>query len=141
MNILLIDDSKFVRSAIGKALAEKGYGISAVSDGEAGIRAAAQQPPDLILLDVMLPGVPGTNILTRLKSDPALAGIPIVVLTAVGGVNETRLLDEGADECLHKGSLDLDNGCQPLVEIIERVHSRYRRKSARILLTADASVV
>lgn len=133
MNILLIDDSRFIQYAIEKALAEKGHSMTTASDGEAGIRAAAQHMPDLILLDVMLPGVPGTNILSRMKSDPCLAEIPVIVLTAVGGVNGSRLLDEGADECLQKAGLDLDRGCQPLLEVIERVVRRYRRKSTHAI--------
>ncbi len=118
MTILVIDDSRFVQLAIEKILREAGYRPLLVSDGETTLRTAIQKPPDLILLDVMLPSLPGTSVLRSLKHNPLTSRIPIIVLTGLTRLNEARLKSEGADGFLAKPNLDLEQGCPALLDMI-----------------------
>lgn len=119
MTILVIDDSRFVQLAIDKVLREAGYRVIAVSDGEEGLRAAIQKAPDLILLDIMLPSLPGTSVLRSLKHNPVTSKIPVIVLTGLTRLDEARLKSEGADGYLAKANMDLESGGAALLRAIE----------------------
>jgi CheY-like chemotaxis protein len=80
--ILVVDDSELVREAAKVALEIDGMVAMAAEDGEAGLRRAAADPPDAILLDVVMPGLDGRETLARLRADPRLAHIPVAFLTA-----------------------------------------------------------
>ena len=84
MKILLIDDSKFQRIANARALQNAGYGVIHAADGEEGLRAARENIPDLVLLDMMLPKVSGLNVLRALKLDVPVKHIPVIVLSGLG---------------------------------------------------------
>jgi two-component system, cell cycle response regulator len=83
--VLTVDDSKTVRIIVKKAF--KGYDCEIIeaANGVEGLAAAAKETPDLILLDITMPVMDGVEMLTKLKSDPALKGIPVIMLTAEGG--------------------------------------------------------
>jgi CheY-like chemotaxis protein len=119
MTILVIDDSRFMQLAIEKVLREAGYRAIAVGDGDEGLRAAIQKSPDLILLDIMLPSLPGTSVLRSLKHNPVTAKIPVIVLTGLTRLDEARLKSEGADGYLAKAGLDLEGGGAILLDAIE----------------------
>jgi two-component system, OmpR family, alkaline phosphatase synthesis response regulator PhoP len=119
MTILVIDDSRFVQLAIDKALREAGYRTIIVGDGEQGLNIAIQQSPDLILLDIMLPSMPGTSVLRSLKKNVITSGIPVIVLTSLGRLDAERLEQEGADGYLAKADLNLNDGCEALIQIIQ----------------------
>jgi CheY-like chemotaxis protein len=120
MTILVIDDSRFLQMAMEKTLHEAGYRTIAVSDGEEGLRAAIHKSPDLILLDIMLPSLPGTSVLRSLKHNPITSRIPVIVLTGLARVDEARLRSEGADGYLKKSELNLKGGCEVLHETIQQ---------------------
>ncbi len=124
MNILLIEDSRFLRIAIEKALARVGHTVTGVADGREGLHAARTNPPALILLDMMLPGLDGTGVLKALKQDASTAQIPVIVLTALSHKNETKLRDAGAAAYIEKSSLDLAQNAEALIQSIESVLSR-----------------
>lgn len=119
MTILVIDDSRFMQLAIERVLREGGYRTITVGDGEEGLRAAIQKSPDLILLDIMLPSLPGTSVLRSLKHNPVTSRIPVIVLTGLTRLDEARLKTEGADGYLAKGGLDLEGGGAALLHAIE----------------------
>src|ERR1039458_6408497 len=96
MKILLIEDSWFLRLAIEKLLTKGGHEVTGVGDGQEGLRAARTTPPQLIVLGMMLPGLDGTSVLKKLKLDPLTARIPVVVLSGLSQVNETKLKEAGA---------------------------------------------
>jgi len=129
MTILVIDDSKFVQTAIVRALREAGYHPIAVSDGEDGLRTAIQKSPDLILLDIMLPSLPGTSVLLSLKHNPVTTKIPVIVLTGLTRLDEARIKSEGAEGFLGKSDLDLKGGCEALLQMIEKTLNRNDRVS------------
>jgi two-component system cell cycle response regulator len=83
--ILSVDDSKTVRIIIKKAFKNYDCDILEAGNGVEGLALAAKEPPDVILLDVTMPVMDGVEMLTKLKSDPALKTIPVVMLTAEGG--------------------------------------------------------
>jgi CheY-like chemotaxis protein len=128
--VLLIDDSRFLRKANELALSRSGYSVLAAGDGEEGLLLACEKVPDLIVLDMMLPKMPGLQLLHQLKSDPRTAAIPVIVLSSLPKSNEERLKSEGAAAYFEKGSLGIDTGSARLVEEVGNVLRLYRRSAA-----------
>src|SRR5690606_8146366 len=83
--ILTVDDSKTVRIIVKKAFRAYDCEIIEAANGVEGLAMAAKSSPDVILLDVTMPVMDGVEMLTKLKSDPALKAIPVIMLTAEGG--------------------------------------------------------
>jgi twitching motility two-component system response regulator PilH len=121
MKILLIEDSKFLRIANGRALVKAGYGVIHAGDGEEGLRLAREDIPDLILLDMMLPKLSGLDVLRALKSDPLAKHIPVIVLSGLSQANEVKLLNEGAAAFLVKSETSLENNSSVLIQAVEDV--------------------
>ena len=99
--ILVVEDEDKLRRALQRGLAEGGYEVVAVEDGDAGFERATAEPFDCVILDVMLPGRDGLQVLGELRA----AGIatPVLVLTARGAIEDRVLgLDTGADDYLSK---------------------------------------
>jgi CheY-like chemotaxis protein len=113
--ILLVDDSKFLRLATERALIRAGYNVCTASDGEQALEMARQRHPDLILLDMLLPGMTGPDVLKALKKDPATKDIAVVVLTGLSQKNAARLQQDGAFAFLEKAELGLDKGSDSLL--------------------------
>ncbi len=84
--ILVIDDDKEIRSVIAELLSMSGYDVIEAASGQQGLDHANRMVPDLILLDVMMPGIDGWTVLSKLQDNPKLADIPVIVLSAVGDV-------------------------------------------------------
>jgi DNA-binding response OmpR family regulator len=96
--IMVVEDEGYLRGLIRLALERAGYRVRDVADGEAALEAVAQRRPDLILLDVDLPGIDGFVVCQRLEEDPSTAGIPILMLTAMAeDADRRRGLGVGAD--------------------------------------------
>jgi CheY-like chemotaxis protein len=100
--ILLIDDSRFMRMANERALSRAGYKVLGADNGQTGLELAKQHRPDLILLDMLLPKLAGTEVLRRLKSDPETSTIPVIVLTSLSEKNKEKLVSAGALDLLEK---------------------------------------
>ena len=83
--ILSVDDSRTIRLIVGRALRPYDCVLCEAANGEEGLAAAAREKPDLILLDVTMPVMDGVTMLTKLKEDPALKAIPVIMLTAESG--------------------------------------------------------
>jgi len=113
--ILLVDDSKFLRMATERALARAGYIVSTAHDGRKALERAKNEKPDVILLDMLLPGMTGPDVLKALKKDAATAGIPVVAFTGLSQKNAIRLQQDGACAFLEKSALDLDKGSDTLL--------------------------
>jgi len=121
MNILIVDDSRFLQLGIQKVLQQVGHHTVLASDGDQAIKLAVEKRPDLILLDIMLPGVPGTSVLKTLKHNAITAAIPVVVLTGLTRLDEPKLRSEGADGYMKKSDLDLHDGAQGLLRIVNNL--------------------
>jgi CheY-like chemotaxis protein len=101
--VLIVDDERKNRQLIEVMLGEEGYQLVTATCGEDALEMIAAQRPDLILLDVMMPGMDGYQVAARIKGDPATAHIPVVILTALGDRNsKAHGLSAGAIEYLTK---------------------------------------
>lgn len=83
-NILIIEDDKFLRELIAQKLVNEGYKISEAVDGEEGLEKIKKEKPDLILLDLILPGIDGFAVLIEMKENPAVVQIPVIILSNLG---------------------------------------------------------
>ncbi|MCV2880660.1 response regulator transcription factor [Actibacterium sp. XHP0104] len=83
-NVLLIEDEPNIIEAIRFILSRDGWSVMTHSDGRNAYQAVCQRKPDLVILDVMLPGRSGFDILQDIRADEALAGVPVLMLTAKG---------------------------------------------------------
>jgi len=103
MKILAIDDDKTVRLLVSRCLEKEGHQVVAAENGEQGLSMVSQENPDLILLDVMMPGLNGLEVCTKLKNAPETKTIPIFMLT---GKTQMQDIDEalsaGADNYISK---------------------------------------
>ncbi len=102
-NILIIEDEKDLAELLMFNLEKEGYAASCVHDGSLGLKQAKDDLPDLILLDLMLPGMLGTDICKELRKDPCTASIPIIMITAKGDeIDRVVGFEVGADDYIVK---------------------------------------
>jgi DNA-binding response OmpR family regulator len=119
--ILVIDDEPGILRFIRRALESEGYAVSTATDGAEGLRLAAQQSPELVVLDLVMPGLSGTAVLAALLADRRETRV--LVLSAVGDVQaRVRCLDAGAVDFLPKPFA--------VAELLARVRSRLREIQA-----------
>ncbi len=83
VKVLVIDDDPFIAGIYTLTLAKEGFEVTLARDGFEGIKMAGQLRPDIILLDILMPGIDGFETLKRLKKDEALKNIPVVILTSL----------------------------------------------------------
>lgn len=103
MKILYIEDNPQNMRLVRKMLRVGGYQMIEAMDGTTGIEVAAKELPDLILMDINLPDIDGTEATSRLKKDPTLRDIPVIALTANAMFGDReRFLDAGCDGYLAK---------------------------------------
>jgi CheY-like chemotaxis protein len=126
--VLVIDDDATARDLVARFLEKQGLEVIGVPDGTSGLKAARARRPDVITLDVVMPGLDGWAVLTALKSDPVTAEIPVVMLSVVDEKNLGFAL--GASEYLTK-PIDRDR--------LTRVLRKYGRAGAprRVLVVED----
>ena len=116
--ILVVDDEPALRDALSYALTQEGFDVELRADGGSGLSAALEDGFDLVILDLMLPGVPGTEVCRRLRSE---SPVPIVMLTAKGAeVDRVLGLEIGADDYVTKPF--------SMAELIGRVRAILRRR-------------
>jgi signal transduction histidine kinase/DNA-binding response OmpR family regulator len=108
-NVLVVDDDVRINAFIRELVANAGYRAEAAISGEEALAILGGQTPqaeqafDLVLLDIMLPGIDGYEVCRRIKADPTLAGIPVIMLTAMGKVADRAYgLEIGADDYIAK---------------------------------------
>lgn len=98
--ILVVEDEDRIREFINRGLTFEGYRVDAASDGQTGLDIARENPPDLVLLDIMLPGIDGLEVCRRIRS---VSDVPILMLTAKETIEDRVIgLDAGADDYLVK---------------------------------------
>ncbi|MDP9279809.1 MAG: response regulator [Gemmatimonadota bacterium] len=101
--ILIVDDERHNRELLEVMLKPEGFLLLSAATGEEALAIVARQPPDLILLDVMMPGMDGFEVAGRIKSDPSTKSIPVIMLTALDDRNARMLgLNAGAEDFLTK---------------------------------------
>jgi len=82
--ILVIEDDKFLRELISQKLLKEGYEVVEAVDGDSGLEKAKEEKPDLILLDLILPGIDGFEVLSKVKADPKISSTPVIILSNLG---------------------------------------------------------
>src|SRR2546428_3101085 len=103
--VLVIEDEKEIRDLVKYNLERAGFRVATAADGEDGLEAAYSSRPDALVLDLMLPGRNGLEVLRELRSEPATRDLPVVVLTARGAEMDKLLgFEQGADDYLTKPS-------------------------------------
>ncbi len=101
--ILIVEDDRFLRELIAKKIKEQGYDVSEAGDGESGLKLIKETKLDLILLDLILPGIDGFQVLKNIKQDPETADIPVIILSNLGQKEDIdKGMDLGAEDFLIK---------------------------------------
>jgi adenylate cyclase len=128
--ILVVDDTPHNIKVVEAMLAPRGYDVSAAASGEEALLKIAAEQPDLVLLDILMPGLDGYQVCQRLRSDPTTALLPVVMITASGDQERVRAIEAGADDFVQK----------PLnqAEILARIKSLLRVKSYHDTIQAQA---
>lgn len=122
--ILVVEDEGDIASLVRFNLEQEGFAVAVAADGEEALAAVRRQRPALVLLDLMLPGIPGLEVCRRLRGDPATAELPIVMLTAKAAeVDRVLGLELGADDYVTKPFSPR--------ELVARVRAVLRRSAAR----------
>ncbi len=122
--IIVVDDEPDIVELVSYNLRKEGFTVSAAADGNEALRKIRHEELDLIILDLMLPGIPGMELCRILRSDPKTAGIPIIMLTAKGEeVDRVLGLEIGADDYMTKPFSPR--------ELVARVKAVMRRTSER----------
>jgi CheY-like chemotaxis protein len=101
--ILIVDDEERNRKLLDLFVKADGHETVLSGDGKEGLALAASVQPDLILLDLMMPGMDGFEVVRWLKADPATRAIPVIVVSALDDIaSHRRMLESGADEFINK---------------------------------------
>lgn len=142
--ILAVDDEEFIRLLVAQILSRAGYQVDLAEDGGVALRKIEASRPDLVILDLMMPGVDGWSVLERLRG--MAAPPPVLVLTAHGGYDSfTRLAREGVAAYMSKPfSLhELLSVCATILakETPESASGQERRRAARRALMVEVKVV
>ena len=130
-NILIVDDTPDNLSVLGQMLSENGFAVRPATSGKQAIQAAQLLPPDLILLDILMPEMNGFEVCAQLKNDPNLRGIPIIFISALDEI-------EHKVTAFHVGGVDYVTKPFQAEEVLARVntHLTISRQQAQIQLMA-----
>jgi len=101
-DILIVEDHPTMREAMRLILEHEGFDIRDAPDGAVALAMVREHPPDLMFLDLNIPGASGADVLAELKSDPATRGVRVIVVTATGEEGRDFALSLGADEYFTK---------------------------------------
>ncbi|MGH8014609.1 MAG: response regulator, partial [Candidatus Zixiibacteriota bacterium] len=120
--ILVIEDEPEIREIISYNLSKAGYRVTTAATGEDGLKSVFNQPPELVVLDLMLPGMCGLDVCRQIRSDARTASVPIIMLTARSEESDVITgLEVGADDYITKPF-------SPRV-LVARIRARLREKA------------
>jgi CheY-like chemotaxis protein len=100
--ILIVEDHPTMREAMRLVLEGEGFDIDEASDGDQALAAVHEGPPDLVLLDMSIPGTSGPDVLAAVKNDPASSEVRVIVVTATGEEGRAAAMAGGADHYFTK---------------------------------------
>ena len=101
--VLICDDEPYIVESVSYVVRKAGFDVVTAEDGEQALEAALREKPDLVFLDIMMPGISGDEVCRRLKADPSTRATHVVILTARGQEeDERRAMEMGADEFMTK---------------------------------------
>ena len=116
--ILIVEDHPTMREAMRLVLEGEGFDIDEASDGTGALARVRRDPPDLVFLDMNIPGSTGAEVLSSIKADPATSGVRVIIVTADGEEGRERAIGLGADEYFTKPFSPIT-----LLQTVERVLS------------------
>jgi len=120
--ILIIEDDQFLRDLIERKLIQTGYQVLSAADGEEGLKTIGEEKPDLVLLDLLLPSMSGWEVLEKIKANPEISKIPILILTNLGEKEDVEKgLKMGANDYIIKAHFTPN-------EIIKKVEKYLNRR-------------
>lgn len=101
--ILIVEDNPMNMKLARDILEAKGYTVITAENGEDGVRVATEQRPNLVLMDIQLPGIDGVEAFAQLRADPSTAAVPVIAFTAsVTATDRSRVADAGFDAFVSK---------------------------------------
>jgi DNA-binding response OmpR family regulator len=102
-SILVVDDEPHIRRVLEAMLGKEGFEVRSASDGEEGLRMIADGNVDLVILDLLMPGTHGLEVLAKIRTDPKRAATPVIILTAKGqDTDREAAFAGGADDFITK---------------------------------------
>jgi CheY-like chemotaxis protein len=119
VRILIVEDHPTMREAMRLVFEGEGFEIDEAADGEAALRAIGDRPPDLLFLDMNIPGTNGADVLEAIRTEPSTADIRVIVVTAAGEEGRADAMRRGADEYFTKPFSPT-----ALLQTVERVLAR-----------------
>ena len=125
INVLIVEDDRFLLKILLMKFGTEGFAVRGAADGEDGLRQMTAEPPDLVVLDLILPKMNGFEVLAEMKTHAQTKGIPVIVLSNLGQEEDIkRVLDLGALEFLVKSNLSI-------MEVVSKVKEVYARQMNR----------
>ena len=119
--VLVVEDDSLLQDMLAQQLSKDSWGVSYAKDGEKAIELARSEKPDVILLDLMLPGVSGYDILAQLKKDPELQHIPVIILSNLGQQEDMdKGLQLGAADFMIKSNFTLDEVSAKMTALLKK---------------------
>jgi DNA-binding response OmpR family regulator len=120
--ILVVEDDKFLRELISQKLKREGHDVREAVDGEDGVRKIEEEKPEIVLLDLILPGIDGFEVLAKIKGNPEREDVPVIILSNLGQRDDVeRGLKLGAVDFLIKAHFTPG-------EIIEKIEAILGKK-------------
>ncbi|MCO5119059.1 MAG: response regulator [Burkholderiaceae bacterium] len=118
--VLIVEDEPNIVESLSFVLQRAGHAVTSALDGEAALGILRSSAPDLLILDLMLPGINGFEVLKTVKSDPALKQVPVIVLTAKGQARDRRMAEDIGVE----GFMTKPFSNRELVELVDKLVKR-----------------
>jgi len=142
VNILLVEDDKFLRDLLSKKLSDNNHSVSEAFDGEEAIKKVNAEKPDIVLLDIVLPGMDGFEVLKEIKSAEASANTPVMILSNLGQKEDMeKALRLGAADYLVKAKFDMEDILGRMNATLEANDVQAPTKKKKILIIEDEQVL
>jgi len=123
--ILIVEDDKFLRELIKRKVTSEGFEAIDAVDGEKGLQSARSYKPDLILLDLMLPGIDGFEVLKKIKQDESISSTPVIILSNLGQRDDIEKgLKIGAADYLVKAHFTPNEIIEKIREVLKNSVSK-----------------
>jgi adenylate cyclase len=131
--ILVVDDVPQNVRLLEAVLSPRGFRVATASSGEEALEVLGKEHPDLVLLDILMPGIDGYEVCARIREDPVTAYLPVIMITASGGQEKIRAIESGADDFVNKpfDQAELLARVRSLVRI-KRYHDTIENQSAEL---------
>ncbi|PIV51890.1 response regulator [Candidatus Falkowbacteria bacterium CG_4_9_14_3_um_filter_36_9] len=121
IKVLVVEDDEFLRQLVGRKLGDAGFDIKTAIDAQNAFNVLKDFKPDIILLDLILPGLDGFQILTKIKKDKSIADVPVIILSNLGQKEDVdKAMALGATDFLVKAYFTLDEIVKKIYNILDK---------------------